>query len=583
MLLIFSSGGSVADCGGIVARNDGEITNTKNLSPVKGGSLTGGIATLNYGNITKCINEGIVESNGSYAGGIVCNNYGKVSNCTNLGKLDSNSVVGGIIADNYSEEEISGCDNGRNDVEQVMCDSGKTYYVAGIVGSQTQGQSHISNCNNYMNLISNSLASGIVIEWNSHGSTVYSLEISNCNNYGNITADMMGAGIIENYNGATSDKGIVNISGCTNRGEITGGSSEYAGGIADYLRGYYSVTISNCKNLNTITTNYYDTAGIVGRIDCTTLKIENCQNSGEVNGGIQTGGIIGYLDASGAQIISCTNEGNVNKDADKECVGGILGDHVSYNGNIRIFDCKNTGYIHGSYFVGGICGRLQSNVNVSSCINSGNVVGGGNYQNDVGGIIGYTSKGEINTCLNSGDITGPKRVGGITGVGYNQLQVYNCGNSGKITGLGVSSDSPAGLVGYLMDSSSLIKNCYNTGEVVGTESGLASGITKLNGGSLINVYNAGTIINGASIAYINSSSSYVIGAYSLENCASAGMFTSYNETTAEQYSATELKENNMKAQSFVDTLNKNRGDTNEWILDTSNSNKGYPIFKESND
>ena len=79
--------------------------------------------------------------------------------------------------------------------------------------------------------------------------------------------------------------------------------------------------------------------------------------------------------------------------------GGIIGDGLSH-----VYNCCNKALINGSYFAGGIGGRVwntHAKALIENCKNSGDIYG----TNVAGGIVGDSS-GEVTNCSNTAKVTG---------------------------------------------------------------------------------------------------------------------------------------------------------------------------------
>ncbi|MBQ2256245.1 MAG: Ig-like domain-containing protein, partial [Clostridia bacterium] len=120
-----------------------------------------------------------------------------------------------------------------------------------------------------------------------------------------------------------------------------------------------------------------------------------------------------------------------------------------------------------------------------------------------GGIAGRNyQSGQILNCSVSGSIKGSSfgantevYVGGL--VGLNQGLIENCKNAASVTAtaIGASLDAYAGGITGNNNTSSVIKNCYNEGEVkaVDTRNCLAGGIAAINHGTVTGVKNVAHI------------------------------------------------------------------------------------------
>ena len=166
--------------------------------------------------------------------------------------------------------------------------------------------------------------------------------------------------------------------------------------------------------------------------------------------------------------------------------------------------------ITGKDYVGAIFGKKESTndyVSVSKCTVYGSVTGNEN----VGGIMGYAdSNNTIEDCYNMANVTGVNYVGGACG--YQRFSyVERSANFGTITATG-SSGCAGGLVGYSYGTGSnysVVKNCYNAGNVVGAGNGSsyvpgAYGIGYGRGSSVYTCYSVGNSYYGDGWQNINS-------------------------------------------------------------------------------
>lgn len=172
--------------------------------------------------------------------------------------------------------------------------------------------------------------------------------------------------------------------------------------------------------------------GLFGDLGTGTIKNVGVLDS-YFYGGMFTSGICGRNN-DGGTIENCYNTGTVNGTL---YVGGVCG--ATYGGAIT--DCYNTGKVVGSSNAGGICG-MNTGGAISRCYNTGEVNGVGSC---VGGVCGE------NDALTK---SGVKTPGTIVG----------CYNTGAVSALGASS--VGGVCGYMHNGSSLV-GCYNVGKVTG--------------------------------------------------------------------------------------------------------------------
>lgn len=226
-----------------------------------------------------------------------------------------------------------------------------------------------------------------------------------------------------------------NIQNCSNTGTVNG-SSYYTGGIAGYSRNYCK--IYSCTNSATVTSSSYNAGGIVGRLYYSTIS--GCTNSeaASITGLYHVGGIAGYL-AGSATITNSYNYAAIsttNDDTDSEELYACSGGIIGYGSSDEyIYNCLNAGEVSGILrYIGGIAGYINSS-QINSCSNTGAVTGGGYYY--VGGIVAYLNGNDIVTgCTNSGAVSdgSSSYIGGIVGYGDGYETISDCSNSASVTG-----------------------------------------------------------------------------------------------------------------------------------------------------
>ena len=288
--------------------------------------------------------------------------------------------------------------------------------------------------------------------------------------------------------------------------------------------------------------------------------------------------------------------------------GGIVGTLMS-NNTLENCNNSNTTVIQkeGEYSnIGGIAG--QNLGIITKCTNSGKVIGNGALNNGTtaGGIVGITV-GAISDCINEGDVSGIKdRIGGITAEAQPGSTITKCINNGTITSIsggfagGIvaymgctidecintaqiiaeSGDAIGGIAGAIgPNSTGIITNCYNIGDVKGNGSGTAGilGILNSSGASGVfrNNYNIGNITGNSNAGGIVGTTSSNISAsnnYALTNSAP-------NISNSEKKEASEMKTDEFVTLLNTVTVDEETTTQDVWKKDTSNKNNGYPILK----
>lgn len=132
--------------------------------------------------------------------------------------------------------------------------------------------------------------------------------------------------------------------------------------------------------------------------------------------------------------------------------------------NVNVEGTISCTYSSGSTFgIGGIVGYAKEGTAIQNCTNNAKVEATASY-NYAGGIVGVIQTGcSIDYCFNTEEIQGFKYAGGIVGwldiETGNNIQIWNCGNSGKVT-----SEYNAGGIISQANRTDII-NCYNVGDI----------------------------------------------------------------------------------------------------------------------
>ena len=306
---------------------------------------------------------------------------------------------------------------------------------------------------------------GLFCEIGSSG-TIRNLHI----NGGSITASSN-----VSYSGSITAYNFGTISNCSSNINVTG---SYAGGITGYNTG----SITDCNNYGNISMSaqssilyeYSLNIGGIAGISTIASKISNCANFGAIMAELSgyssdpitsyAGGITGRNLGS---LTTCINNGAVTVlvNAKNRGAGGITGE----NSRGTITECINKGTLSGPYSAG--IAAVTNYGYIRDCGNMGNITA---YQSAAGisGINDYTA---ISRCFNSGDIRSTSTIGYSAGISANDNSsiILDCYNTGNING--VYCNGIAGLRG-----STSILNCYNIGSVSGTHlGGISSGIKKI--------------------------------------------------------------------------------------------------------
>ena len=213
-------------------------------------------------------------------------------------------------------------------------------------------------------------------------------------------------------------------------------------------------------------------------------------------------------------------------------------------------------------WTGGIAGFNRESGIIINCINQCNV-----YSNKtIGGIVGR-GKGTIEKCGNIGDITGTgNNVGGIFG-DLGPLTVNECYNTGTITGIsnvgGIGGDADT-----WHNSSIIISNSYNRGEIVATSGG-AGGIIGRSGNGVENNLNINKCYNSGYFQYTTSKND--VNSYGITGLKSIRTEVYALDSIDVRYTTDceQIDADRLKSEAFAESLG------NLWVQ----SGKGYPILK----
>ncbi len=245
----------------------------------------------------------------------------------------------------------------------------------------------------------------------------------------------------------SSFTGVFNGGGNTITG-LTINSEEGCKGLFGYISG---ATIDSVIIKEPFILSGGDYVGaIAGMVDDSSV-ISNCGvEGGSVSGNSFVGGVVGCTDS---YVISCYNTSSVSGNSN---VGGVVGrgwyEPVYDNSDVvAVIDCYNGGTVEGSSIAGGVIGMANSNFDIETCCNSGNVLCSRNY---IGGVVGWAYS-SVTGCYNKGDVEGVEYVGGVVGEVYSS--VTSCYSVGKVI---ASGTCVGGVAGHFYGSSYSFNCCY---------------------------------------------------------------------------------------------------------------------------
>ena len=290
------------------------------------------------------------------------------------------------------------------------------------------------------------------------------------------------------------------------------------------------------------------------------------------------GGVVGWAEGATVENVVSNVNMTVINDAAKH-VKGKTGGVVSYatycsegssdDGslvitNTTVKNCENRGNITGGGLTGGICHKVVNASVIKNCSNYGTV---NSLYNMAGGITCSGAGGIVENCVNAATITGATGAGGIASE-FLYFKSASKKNPGSWSGI--------------------IRNCYNTGEVIsrceGTGSSYVGGITGKNNGtnsptSILNIidncYNVGTVrAEKTSSVYVGAISGYQTDAtatnlYYLDSSAKKGLALALRTDKTAVVAKTEEE---LKSADFLASL----GDG--FKKDLGKINNGYPVL-----
>lgn len=270
-----------------------------------------------------------------------------------------------------------------------------SYRIGGLVGSCWTDNLEIRNCINYCNISGIQQTGGIIGQ-----AASTNVIIENCINYGEIEAKVGSHDqVVYEVGGITGELSADNgeIRNCTNEGNIyieVFPETKNNGGAVAGIAGYAScTTISKCINKGDIldenvkdgNINIKNIGGIVG--EGLEVIVDKSINSGNISckNESSVGGIIGgpWASREGLSVENCYNTGNIEG---KENVGGIIG--VNEHSNIK--NCYNIGKITGLNSIGGITAINK--------VTTGSTIENSYYLNTSANIAYTTETGEISTA-----------------------------------------------------------------------------------------------------------------------------------------------------------------------------------------
>lgn len=461
--------------GGITGVSSGEITECINhgiISATKSGDA-GGIVSVNGKSITDCTDTQVVTASNGDCGGIAGENNGNITGCKVIGNLTftGNKNVGGTVGINNSRGIIEDCEL-QNITVQNMDNSGAGN-IGGIAGDNSgeislkenavqnvkvysyTSKSNIGGVtgkNNRDSMISGAGLSDVTIGFRGSNATYANMGGVSGINYGSIRSCVVDANITGDMGTAETGYGGISginasvISECSYDGEIK------ANGSADNMVNMGGITGKNNES-GEISHSYIGIAG--------TTVIE----SGFQNGNVAMGYVGGLAGWNYGTVKECDNaresQAEVTVKNHAGHTGGIVGNNVK-----------------GAVVTGSEHERLSTGKkwSVSSVF----------YTNDAGtgGIMGYSSSGkDISYVTNYADVSVNEKSANVTAGGLigrmennenGAMKIVHYENYGDITGILVG-----GAVGRIKYKGALFEDCTNYGNITAIKVGgtsIAAGV-----------------------------------------------------------------------------------------------------------
>lgn len=418
-------------------------------------------------------------------GGVAGEVYGTLENCEHKGKIyaSSSTTAAGIANKVYDGGRIINCVNSG----KVMT---KTTYASGIVNTVNEG-GLVDGCVN-KGTIAPTTSGAFGIAYTINGT------VRNSGNKGTLTATGTACGI-----GNTLGKNA-SLENCYNEADILLGSA--GGNVAGIV---YNTTDNTTAGLTEATSwirNCYNTGNLSGKSNVfgitSTIKkgvvFEDNYNTGDVSA-VTTYGAYGVAGA----ITVNTKE-------------GLLPTIVRNSWNSGNVTAANSSSSAAAGFAKSCASDAAHLLTVDGCYNIGNVTVTNQPTSSTAitvacGLFNTISGGTVTNCFNAGDVSAPAPCnGGIAGYvsGQDCTLIENCFNYGNVKGSNIylksgvetegnTNGTAGGLFGYISTGNPVIRNCYNAGDVEGNNrvAGIAAGMFRPTA-IVENCYSTGKITCG---------------------------------------------------------------------------------------
>jgi len=383
----FNKGGTISGCfntgtvygkrhvGGVCGWSDGTVIGSDSIGRILGEENVGGVCGYNNGTVLGCYNRGEVAAD-STAGAVCGKNTanGQINGCYYLEGSNGNGIGDGTgsVSSATSAEFKDGTLCALLNAALVSAGSyvrfyqGELYPVFVFTPQIVDGVYQISNTAElygFARLVNNGERGANAVLTNDI--TVNTGDVTNCGGENKGWAEWTPIGFSESgYTGNFDGQGHI-ISGLY----FNNSGAKYVG-----LFGCVRGKVSNVGVVNSYFSGDNAVGGVCGGISFGT--VENCYNTGTVNGYFLTGGVCGTLDKG--TLKNCYNNGNVS--GVTVWIGGVCGSLSGYEDYGKIINCYNSGSVSGGEpSVGGVCGENGSGTVINSysdsTVFSGNAIG----------------------------------------------------------------------------------------------------------------------------------------------------------------------------------------------------------------
>lgn len=471
---VISPGGSRSSVGALAGSNAGLISHCAVDASVSGADKVGGIVGENLigGTVEDSSFTGSLSGN-HFAGGIAGENLGVIRRCVNHSEINTTAQQNAVSLSEITLDSIMGTE-AVNTVTDVGGIAGSSqgyihdcinqgpvgyslmgYNIGGIAGSQ---MGYIANCKNLADISGRREVGGIVGQMEPTAfisfqrDALQQLETqmdglsasiggmgAAVQSIGGTVSQHLGQMMLQAQNtqqalGAVLGNGLNEDSYIAAQNVLSGSLSNLQFSMQSMMNGVGNAVGALSGSIGAMAAQMEEMRSTLGSIeeavggtmkdvsdsdsaDILLGKLENCENSGNVQGDMNIGGITGSIDF----------ENDLDAAEDIE-----LGENSSLNfvSEIRavILSCENSGPVSVRHYnAGGIVGMTRFGL-VKNCSSAAVVKGGSSDY--IGGIVGK-SDSFIRSCSAKGELEGAAYVGGIAGEG---VTVSDCRSMVEISG-----------------------------------------------------------------------------------------------------------------------------------------------------